>query len=50
MTDVIGVILVLVLVGGSVYIAVSVLEFIVETPKQLKRIADALEWRNIHGN
>lgn len=49
MKEAVGFILVLVVVGVSVYIFFSVLEFITETPKQLKRIADALEWRNEHG-
>jgi hypothetical protein len=43
MDEIIGVILVIVLVCVSVHIFVSVLEFICEVPKQLKRIADALE-------
>ena len=33
----------------SIYAVFSVLEFIIGVPKQLKRIADALEWRNKNG-
>lgn len=42
---VVGVMLVLALVGFSSWVAVSIIEFIVKVPKQLKRIADALEKR-----
>lgn len=44
-----GFFLVLLVVAGSCWGVCSVMEFIIETPKQLKRIADALEWRNKHG-
>ena len=37
------------LVGFGAWLVCAVLDFIVEIPKQLKRIADALEWRNRHG-
>lgn len=49
MKELFAFILVLVLLGFFAYIFFSVLEFITETPKQLKRIADAMEWRNKHG-
>ena len=49
MKEAVGFILVLAALGVSIYIFFSVLEFITETPKQLKRIADALEWRNKDG-
>jgi predicted PurR-regulated permease PerM len=49
MKEAICLIIVLAVVGVSSYILFSVLEFITETPKQLKRIADALERRNKNG-
>ncbi len=42
-------ILIIVIGATSVYVTFSVLEFIIGVPKQLKRIADALEWRNKNG-
>lgn len=50
MKEIFGVILVLLLVGCTTYVTCTVWGFVVGTPKQLKRIADALEWRNKHGN
>lgn len=38
-----GIIIVLVLFAGSLLIAWTIWDFLVETPKQLKRIADKLE-------
>lgn len=45
MKEIVAFILVLLVTGASAYAICSVLEFFVETPKQLKRIADALERR-----
>lgn len=42
---ILSVVAVSVLVGLGVWIAIAIVEFIVEVPKQLKRIADALEKR-----
>lgn len=43
-------ILVAIVVFSSLYAVITVWDFIIETPKQLKRIADALERRNKYGN
>lgn len=48
-TAILGFVLVLVLIGSIVWVIVSILDFITEVPKQLKRIADALEKRTNHG-
>lgn len=50
MKELIGCVFVLVLIGSSIYAVCAVWEFIIETPKQLKRIADALERKNKYGN
>lgn len=42
-------VLILVLIGCIAYVSITVFEFVIETPKQLKRIADALERRNRDG-
>ena len=49
MKETLGFILVLAALSVSFYTFFSVLEFITKTPKQLKRIADALERRNERG-
>ena len=49
MEDIIAAILVLVLIVISIWIFLTVLDFFIEVPEQLKRIADALEKRNGHG-
>ena len=46
MKEIIGCIVVLVMLGVSSWIFVSVIDFFISVPKQLKRIADALEKRN----
>jgi hypothetical protein len=43
-------ILVAAMVFSGIYAVCALLDFIIETPKQLKRIADALERRNRYGN
>lgn len=50
MKEIVGFVMIIVLMGCTSYACCSVLEFIIETPKQLKRIADALERRNKYGN
>ena len=50
MEKLLGYIIVIVLIGGVAYAWCSVLNFLVETPKRLKRIADAMERRNKYGN
>ena len=42
-------ILIVVIGATSVWAVCLVLEFIAVVPKQLKRIADAMEWRNKNG-
>lgn len=49
MTEFLAFIVILVVIGFISYVVTSLFEFVVETPKQLKRIADALEWRNKNG-
>lgn len=43
-------ILVAIMVLTSLYVCITVWDFIVEIPRQLKRIADELERRNRDGN
>lgn len=43
-------ILVAIVVFSGVYAVCTVWDFIIETPKQLKRIADAMERMNKYGN
>lgn len=45
MGEVLGIFVVIIMVAFGAWIFVSALEFIIEVPKQLKRIADALEKR-----
>lgn len=45
MKELFGFIVVLALLGCTIYVSFTIWDFIVETPKQLKRIADALERR-----
>lgn len=49
MKEVFAFILVLVAIGIISYAACVLWEFVTEVPKQLKRIADAMEWRNKNG-
>ena len=45
-----GLFILIVIVGATcIWAFATVWEFIVGVPKQLKRIADALEWRNKNG-
>lgn len=46
MKEVFAFIMVLVAIGFTAYAVCALLEFVIEVPKQLKRIADAMEWRN----
>ena len=41
--------LIVIICATSIWAVCLVIEFIVGVPKQLKRIADALEWRNKNG-
>jgi hypothetical protein len=50
MKEFVGFVLIIVLIGCTIYACFSVWDFIIETPKQLKRIADALERRDRYGN
>lgn len=43
--EILGCIVVLVALFGCIWVAATIFEFLVEVPKQLKRIADALERR-----
>ena len=49
MADVIGAIAVIVVIAFSIWQVFIILDFFHEVPKQLKRIADALEKRNKDG-
>ena len=49
MEEILVAILVFILVGAAIAAVCTLWDFFAETPKQLKRIADALEWRNRNG-
>lgn len=49
MNELCAFILVLVAIGFTSYAVYCLWEFVTEVPKQLKRIADAMEWRNKNG-